>query len=159
MMLGLNVLGNDPGGILVFGDDPGASQRCWPAGTGDPDGKGDHRCRFISPVAREIIKPALGNVHDDTHPRPRRQDEFGRNDDRGSLAGQPDRHPRIGAGDFIIAEVIMPGDVQQGIAGVSRHHLQPADEVAAIGWQRKRRAPDWGDPPRQQQDKYMQAGN
>lgn len=34
----------------------------------------------------------------------------------------------------------MPGDVQQGVAGVSRHHLQLADEVAAIGWQRKRRA-------------------
>ena len=49
----------------------------------------------------------------------------------------------------------MTGDVQQGVAGISGHHLKLTDDIAAVGGQEEGRAPT-GDRPAQKQHQDMQ---
>lgn len=50
----------------------------------------------------------------------------------------------------------MAGDVQQGIAGISRHHTNLTDDVAAIGGQQEGRAPARNGAEQEQQHEPMQ---
>jgi hypothetical protein len=73
--------------------------------------------------------------HDAFARRHRQQPAFG-HDDLGADARQPGVHPGIRVGDFLVAEAVAAGQVEQRFLPGSLHREDFADHVAACGGQR-----------------------
>ena len=116
-------------GILLPAHDLGRALGRLPAHLADADGIGVHHLRLALLHLRVIEETHRGGVDDDAFARRVRQDELRRDDDLAVLARQPRIDARIGAHDFLVADVEAARDVGERVflgGGGLLHH---ADDV------------------------------
>ena len=78
---------------------------------------------------RIVVQPHFRDVEYDPFARCVRQDEAGREYDRGSLAWCPAVYPQVGVDDFVIAEVVIARNIEQRFLLAGVNHLDFSDNI------------------------------
>ena len=126
-MLFADRLGRIPRRQMLFSDDRRRTVGCIPALAADADRVRDDA---VAPAFGEVIEPVLGHVEHDSAVRRIGQDIARRNNDLGALSRQPGIDIRIGALELLGADVIAPGQIDEGIFMGGFDDLNLADDVA-----------------------------
>ena len=80
----------------------------------------------------EVIEAVLGQVDDDARARRLRQDALLRQVDRHARARQPGIDTRIRLDDFLVAQAVGTGDVEQGVLMARLDDPRLAHQIAAV---------------------------
>ena len=114
-MLGLDRGWRPPGRINVLGNDLGGALRRLPVHAADTHWIGMHYSLLARSGLGIVVQTHFRDVEDDAIARRIRQDVAGWQHDRRTGAGHPAIHARIGMDDFVIAEAVAAGDIEQGV--------------------------------------------